>query len=44
MFKNIGIDLIRFKTRNTARINRRSIDFSKMEVQKGDKDIEPIFF
>ena len=32
--KNIGIDLIRFKTGTPARINRRSIDFSKMEVQK----------
>lgn len=42
--KNIGIDLIRFKTGTPARINRRSIDFSKMEVQKGDKDIEPFSF
>ena len=42
--KNVGIDLIRFKTGTPARINRRSIDFSKMEVQKGDKDIEPFSF
>ena len=39
--KNIGIDLVRFKTGTPARINKRSIDFSKMEVQKGDKDIIP---
>ena len=39
--KNLGIDLIRFKTGTPARINRRSIDFSKMEVQKGDEDIVP---
>ena len=38
--KNIGIELIRFKTGTPARINRRSIDFSKMEVQKGDNGIE----
>lgn len=42
--KNIGIDLIRFKTGTPARINRRSIDFSKMEVQKGDKGIESFSF
>lgn len=42
--KNIGIDLVRFKTGTPARINRRSIDFSKMEVQKGDKDIEAFSF
>ena len=42
--KNIGIDLIRFKTGTPARINRRSIDFSKMEVQKGDSNIVPFSF
>ena len=42
--KKLGINLIRFKTGTPARINRRSIDFSKMEVQKGDKDIEPFSF
>ncbi len=42
--KNIGIDLIRFKTGTPARINKRSIDFSKMEVQKGDKRIEAFSF
>lgn len=39
--ENLGIKLIRFKTGTPARINRKSIDFSKMEVQKGDKDIVP---
>ena len=42
--KNLGIELIRFKTGTPARINRRSIDFSKMEVQKGDKNIVPFSF
>ena len=39
--KEIGINLIRFKTGTPARINRKSIDFSKMEVQKGDANIVP---
>ena len=39
-----GINLIRFKTGTPARINRKSIDFSKMEVQKGDKNIIPFSF
>ena len=42
--KRLGIDLVRFKTGTPARINRRSIDFSKMEVQKGDKGIEAFSF
>jgi tRNA uridine 5-carboxymethylaminomethyl modification enzyme len=42
--KNIGVDLVRFKTGTPARINRRSIDFSKMEVQKGDETIVPFSF
>lgn len=42
--KRLGIDLIRFKTGTPARINRRSIDFSKMEVQKGDEGIESFSF
>ncbi len=40
----MGIELIRFKTGTPARINRRSIDFSKMEVQKGDEGIEAFSF
>ena len=42
--KNLGVDLVRFKTGTPARINRRSIDFSKMEVQKGDNNIVPFSF
>ena len=42
--KNIGVNLVRFKTGTPARINRKSIDFSKMEVQKGDVDIIPFSF
>ena len=42
--KKLGIELIRFKTGTPARINRRSIDFSKMEVQKGDNGIEAFSF
>ena len=42
--KKLGINLIRFKTGTPARINRKSIDFSKMEVQKGDNNIIPFSF
>ncbi|MBQ2917502.1 MAG: tRNA uridine-5-carboxymethylaminomethyl(34) synthesis enzyme MnmG [Clostridia bacterium] len=42
--KNLGIELIRFKTGTPARINKNSIDFSKMEIQKGDVDIIPFSF
>ena len=42
--KSMGIELIRFKTGTPARINKRSIDFSKMEVQKGDNNIEAFSF
>ena len=42
--KELGIELIRFKTGTPARINRRSIDFSKMEVQKGDEIAEAFSF
>ena len=42
--KELGIELVRFKTGTPARINRRSIDFSKMEVQKGDNGIEAFSF
>ncbi|MBO5348608.1 MAG: tRNA uridine-5-carboxymethylaminomethyl(34) synthesis enzyme MnmG [Clostridia bacterium] len=38
--KNLGVNLVRFKTGTPARINRKSIDFSKMELQEGEKDIE----
>ena len=42
--KKLGVELVRFKTGTPARINRRSIDFSKMEVQKGDEGIEAFSF
>ena len=40
VLKNLGIKINRFKTGTPARVNRRSLDFSKMEVQKGDPDTE----
>lgn len=42
--KELGVNLVRFKTGTPARINKNSIDFSKMEVQKGDVDIVPFSF
>ncbi|MFI3226816.1 MAG: tRNA uridine-5-carboxymethylaminomethyl(34) synthesis enzyme MnmG [Clostridia bacterium] len=41
---SLGINLMRFKTGTPARINRKSVDFSKMEVQVGDTDIVPFSF
>ena len=40
----IGIETRRFKTGTPARVNRRSIDFSKMEIQNGDDEIIPFSF
>ena len=40
----IGIETRRFKTGTPARINRRTIDFSKMEIQNGDDEIEMFSF
>ncbi len=42
--KKLGIELVRFKTGTPARINKRSIDFGKMEIQKGDEGIEAFSF
>ena len=42
--KKLGIELYRFKTGTPARIDKRSIDFSKMEEQLGDKRIVPFSF
>ena len=39
-----GITIKRFKTGTPARIDKRSIDFSKMEEQKGDVPIVPFSF
>jgi len=41
---DLGISLRRFKTGTPARINRRSVDFSKMEEQKGDEKVVPFSF
>ncbi|MBQ2940971.1 MAG: tRNA uridine-5-carboxymethylaminomethyl(34) synthesis enzyme MnmG [Clostridia bacterium] len=40
----IGVELVRFKTGTPSRINRRSIDFSKLEEQQGDEEITPFSF
>lgn len=42
--KKLGIEMYRFKTGTPARIDKRSIDFSKMEEQKGDDNILPFSF
>jgi len=42
--RELGIKLLRFKTGTPARVNRRSIDFSKMEEQPGDERIVPFSF
>ena len=44
VLKRIGINLVRFKTGTPARINKNSIDFSKMEIQEGDKNPEAFSF
>ena len=42
--KKLGIDLLRFKTGTPARINRKSVDFSKMEIQEGDSKLTAFSF
>jgi len=42
--RELGIELYRFKTGTPARIDKRSIDFSKMAEQKGDEEIVPFSF
>ena len=42
--RSLGLSLRRFKTGTPPRVNRRSIDFSKMEVQPGDDTVEPFSF
>ncbi len=42
--RELGLSLRRFKTGTPPRVNRRSIDFSKMEVQPGDEAPEPFSF
>ena len=42
--RSLGLRLRRFKTGTPPRVNRRSIDFSKMELQPGDETVEPFSF
>ena len=42
--RNLGLQLQRFKTGTPPRLNARSVDFSKMEVQTGDSDPQPFSF
>ena len=42
--KEAGIKFYRFKTGTPARVDKRSVDFSKMEAQKGDDPIVPFSF
>ncbi len=42
--KTLGIQLLRFKTGTPARINGRSIDYSSLEVQKGEEEIQNFSF
>ena len=43
-FKKAGIVIQRFKTGTPARVNKKSIDFSKMELQEGDSEVESFSF
>lgn len=40
----LGLPIRRFKTGTPARVHRRSIDFSALEVQEGDPDVVPFCF
>ena len=42
--KNLGVELVRFKTGTPARVNKNTVDFSKMEIQNGDEEIVPFSF
>ncbi len=41
---SLGLSLRRFKTGTPARIHRKSVDFSALEVQHGDDPVEPMSF
>lgn len=43
-FKDLGLDMRRFKTGTPPRVNARTVDYSKMEIQYGDEDAEPFSF
>lgn len=42
--KELGLDMRRFKTGTPPRVNKRTVDFTKMEIQPGDDEIEPFSF
>lgn len=42
--RGLGLTMRRFKTGTPARVHRRSVDFSVMEVQEGDAEIMPFAF
>ena len=42
--KSLGVTVYRFKTGTPARVDRKSVDFSKMEVQDGEEPVTPFSF
>lgn len=42
--RELGLEMRRFKTGTPPRVNSRTVDFSKMELQPGDDDVEPFSF
>ena len=42
--KSLGIEMQRFKTGTPARMDRRSLDFSRMQIQYGDEEVTPFSF
>ena len=42
--KELGLGMRRFKTGTPPRVNRRTVDFDRMEIQPGDAEIEPFSF
>jgi len=42
--KKLGVNIVRFKTGTPARVNKKTVDFSKMEIQEGDEEIVPFSF
>ena len=42
--RELGLEMRRFKTGTPPRVNSKTVDFSKMELQPGDEDVEPFSF
>ena len=42
--RDMGLSMRRFKTGTPPRVNARTVDFSQMELQEGDREIEPFSF